>query len=1550
MGQCSILTLILTMASIGSGVAFASSPFEPLGPSSRRGAMVISEIMVDTPSSWSGTNSLEFVEIYNSGLITEDLTGHRFSGEIDYVFPDGATLAPGAFLVVAKDPLAAQSIYGVTCLGPYTGKLSNTGGLLRFRNELGGILLEVEYDNKAPWPVAAFGAGHSMVLSRPSYGEGDARAWSASNLLGGSPGTTENYFSDPVRSVVINEYLAHTDLPQVDYVELFNTDTAPVDLSGAWLSDEAGTNKYRVADGITIPARGFLSFDETELGFALSADGEQIYLVNSSQTRVIDAVAFRGQANGVPEGRYPDGAPDFQRLSTVTKGSANGSPLLSTVVINEIMYHPISDSKNDEYIELYNRSADAVDLSGWRLQGGISYEFPSNTAIAGHGYLVVAENQTNLVAKYAQLNPSNTYGNYGGSLSDSGERVALSMPDDLISTNEFGVVKTNVFYIPVDEVTYVDGGRWGKWSDGGGSSLELIDPDADNRQPASWADSDETAKAAWTTIDVTNILENGQSAGDGTANRFEFYLQGAGEMLVDDLEFENNSAGNQLANGDFSGGTTGWTFGGVVRNSYVESGAGQDGSSALHLVSVARGDTGCNQADHALSGTALVGGSNSGTIRAKVRWLKGSPYILLRLRGHWMEASQPVNVPANCGTPGQTNSRLVANAGPAIYDVGHSPVLPANGEAVVVTARANDPDGIALLTLHHRVDPSTSYSTAAMRDDGTGGDAIAGDGLYSATLSGKAGGTLVAFYVTASDGAASSQFPVAAPERECFVRWGEAEFSGTLGTYRLWMTAANISFWGSRERNANDLIDATFVYGNHRVVYNVGTMYSGSPFGTHSYGGGPLGSQPCDYEVNFNPDERFLGSKPFVLVGAGSNNTTQYDLTSTWIGRKLGQQYNYRRHVNVVLNGFRRGEVYLDTQQPNGEMLDEYYPNDSAGQLRKIEDWFEFYQDNQNFNYVTATIERFNDSNGAIDTKRYRWNWRPRTTENHDQWFDFTNMIAEVNDTVTADYEGRVRNLVDIRNFVRPMAVNRIVGNWDSYGYERGKNMYMYKPDNEGWRLLLWDIEFALGNQPWGSSRVTDPIDDFHDPVLDLEIMNRPAFYREYLMAIQEAVDTVLDPGVVNPILEERYTNLIANGIAVIPPDDIETWIVGRRAYLQSVLPSASFDVDLPNPFWVTGSSVALPGTAPLQVADILVNGIAYPIDWISPTTWSMPVPLLPGTNSLSIIGVDRFGNAVSGASISMTITSMDAGGDPLDAVVINEWMADNDTIISDPADGDYEDWFELYNPGTETVDLGGCYLTDELDEPFEFQIPDNGHYTLPPGGYLLVWADGETAQNSTNQSDLHVDFSLSKDGESIGLYAPDGREIDTVTFGVQTSDVSEGRCPDGGETVQVLSISTPGSVNALPAASPGLEGVSISETNIIFNWSSISGLQYQIYYKDDLQDAFWIPMGVPIVGTGDILSFTNSVTEAPQRFYRAGFSHPSAAPIPDDVSMNGMEISFSWLSVGGLRYQVYYKDDLQNAAWLPMDFAISGTGGSVGFTNNTAGAARRFYCIGLQP
>ena len=159
--------------------------------------------------------------------------------------------------------------------------------------------------------------------------------------------------------------------------------------------------------------------------------------------------------------------------------------------------------------------------------------------------------------------------------------------------------------------------------------------------------------------------------------------------------------------------------------------------------------------------------------------------------------------------------------------------------------------------------------------------------------------------------------------------------------------------------------------------------------------------------------------------------------------------------------------------------------------------------------------------------------------------------------------------------------------------------------------------------------------------------------------------------------------------------------------------------------------------------------------------------------------------------------------------VFINEWMAANSTTLADPADGNFNDWFELYNPGTNTVDLAGYYLTDTLTNKFKYLITTNGPHTIAPHGYLLVWADNETGQNTAAggvpRADLHVNFQLSATGEAIGLFGADGIAVDAITFLQQTNDVSQGRCPDGSTNIIFLSTPTPRTPNSgcAPANTP---------------------------------------------------------------------------------------------------------------------------------------------------
>ena len=893
---------------------------EPLGPSSRRTPLAISEIMYKPAKRADGKN-LEFVEIFNSNPFFHDLSGYQLVGEIQYTFPPKTELPGGGFMVVAAVPGDVQSVYGLPAVaGPYVGTLK-ANGTLQLLDEVGAVLLEVTYADTPPWPAAADGAGHSLVLARPSYGEADPRAWDISDVVGGSPGTFETYRPSPLRNVVINEILAHTELPDVDRLELYNYGNQGVDLSGCVLTDDPATNKFVIPTNTVISARGYLVFDANQLGYHLSAGGETVYLKNPTLTRVLDAARFGAQEIGVAFGRYPDGASEWYRLSAQTFGGPNAAPLVSQVGINEIMYHPLSGLDDDQFIELYNQGATSVDLGGWSFAAGVNFTFPTNTVVGPGGYLVVAKNAARLMTNYPNLNLTNTLGNFSGRLSGRGERLALAKPQVLINSNGPGAPVTNLISVVVDEVTYGTGGRWGEWSDGGGSSLELIDPRADKRLAANWADSDETGKAPWTTIEATGVLDNGANY-DATIDYAQVGLLDAGECLIDDVEVLPTPNGpNYVPNPGFESGLTNWSLQGAFSRSSIETNAGYPaGGNALHLRTGDRIWSGANAALVMLTNTTLAPNSTA-TLRFRARWLKGWPEAMMRLSGNWLEAAGRLPVPLNLGTPGAPNSRAVPNAGPAIHAVTHAPSLPAANQPVVVTARAADPDGVASLRLNYRVDPSLAYTSLQMVDDGTGGDAVAGDGIYSATIPGQAAGGVVAFTVTATDArGAASRFPALldnhAPDRECVIVFGDPDPPSSFGAYHLWLTQTNIDRWNALPVLSNEEMDGTLVCGS-RVIYNMGARYAGSPY--HQGFSSPLGN-PCHYTWSVPKDEQFLGSASFNKIHWTGNDiqddtpslnvndgTLQREQAANTFLRGLGIPWVNRRFIAVYVNGHRRG-------------------------------------------------------------------------------------------------------------------------------------------------------------------------------------------------------------------------------------------------------------------------------------------------------------------------------------------------------------------------------------------------------------------------------------------------------------------------------------------------------------------------------------------------------------------------------------------------------------------------------------------------------------------
>jgi hypothetical protein len=147
---------------------------------------------------------------------------------------------------------------------------------------------------------------------------------------------------------------------------------------------------------------------------------------------------------------------------------------------------------------------------------------------------------------------------------------------------------------------------------------------------------------------------------------------------------------------------------------------------------------------------------------------------------------------------------------------------------------------------------------------------------------------------------------------------------------------------------------------------------------------------------------------------------------------------------------------------------------------------------------------------------------------------------------------------------------------------------------------------------------------------------------------------------------------------------------------------------------------------------------------------------------------------------------------DPLPNLKVNEILALNSSCCPDNSGGaaEFDDWFEIYNAGTSSVDLNGFYLSDNNGNPFKFRI--EGSTVIPAGGFLLIWADEQGSQGK-----LHANFQLSGSGEDAGIYYIDGRTIDFRTYGApQTENVSIGRATDGGDTWRSFSTPTPGRSN----------------------------------------------------------------------------------------------------------------------------------------------------------
>ncbi len=424
--------------------------------------LVISEIMYNPPE--SGTDSLEYIEIYNNENTEVNLLGINFSEGLTHTFPN-LTLSPNSFIVIAKDSVAFQNTFGTIAFQWEAGTLSNNGEDLEIQTANGDVIDFVTYGSTAPWSTAANGLGASLVLCDYDSDNNATTNWNASTTSTGivinnqelicNPNADSDCPTGPVISFLGNDLSFPEEAITIDLqIAIENGNTNPTTIS-LFVSPSSTANlnsDYTLASvtpiNIIFPAG--LEKDTQTITVQILED------LNIEPNEVLIFTLNNPNNNAITNPMH-----DVFQI-TIEDDDAT----LPDLIISEIMYNPPeSGTDTTEFIELYNNDTLAINLVDYYFSEGINYTFPE-IILNPNEYIVIARDSNAFEDYYGFT----TYQWSSGSLTNSGELIELR--------NAGGTV--------ADVVEYSNTAQWSLAANGNGASLTLCDFDADNSLPENW--------------------------------------------------------------------------------------------------------------------------------------------------------------------------------------------------------------------------------------------------------------------------------------------------------------------------------------------------------------------------------------------------------------------------------------------------------------------------------------------------------------------------------------------------------------------------------------------------------------------------------------------------------------------------------------------------------------------------------------------------------------------------------------------------------------------------------------------------------------------------------------------------------------------------------------------------------------------------------------------------------------------------------------------------------------------------------------------------------
>lgn len=1215
-----------------------------LGGTASASQVVFSEVMYHPLA-----GKPEFIEVENLSATPLDMARWQFTEGVTFVLPDFSAGASQShflkgferILFSSADDPTTRATYpgipaGVRIFGPWAGSLDHGGERLTLQDKNGVVAATLKYGDSGHWPVQADGAGHSLVLADNLRAIDDWRGWRASTARNGSPGLADP--APAAAGLALNE-LHFTAAAHVDWVELRNNaGTATVAAGGLFVASlEDFSDKVALAGSVAPGAVLSVGTD-----FAADGNGDvRLFLIDATNN-VRGAVKIRRRPGRESWQNFPAGSTEWYSAVTDTRDTQNNPARNTDIVLNEIMANPPSGQRDGEFIELYNRGAAAVNVGGWQLADAVNFTIPPGTTIAPGGYLVLAANAAWLNANYAGLA---ALGDWGGALRNGGDLVRLTDADGNLA----------------NQVDYLFGGEWPEQAGGNGSSLELVNPSADNTLGGAWADSDESAKGAWQSFTINGgNFKNVTYGGPDTEVRL--WLPGDGHLVLRNLVLRPTAGGGNLfvngtvttlANDNISG----WQSRGTHWGGYHDA-------EGVHLVADGSGDAKVNHMEKDAAGmTALT----DYTMTFDARWVSGLPRLVAQTWDMSWGGTVLVPVPLNLGTPGAANTRLAAGAPPQVTSGLHSPAVPTASQTVTVTARVSSPgSALASVVVKHRLDninANAAWNTTTMLDNGTGGDVVANDGIYTAQIvpASFAGynvnGAIIEFYAlaTAANGL-TGQFPRGgAATPGLWVADSQAP-STDLRRMRTvisayWVDALNnssvtggqtVKFNYKFPRFSDHYFPCTYIHNDGTVYYGCSVRKTGSPFTRQTDGNLTRGV------VALPGDRPLRGHGKLYWDNDGAGGSMLHNRIHRYWLYLLGVPGN----ENEVCRVTRNSDTYAvrETSETfDKDLLNRIWPNGSDGQFYEIDDKFTIADDGTTRLSNTDGSWDYDPANspGAENPTSYHNNFHPKSRELEYDYSAFTEWCRQIEQNGAALTQEQYERMADTQAMAAYAAVRGYTADWDNITMGRGKNGFFYnRSTDHKWMLLHWDSDNALQ-----SGRINDAVIGTKTNVPTYYA--RP-FVRRYLnYYLTQMIGAYAANG---PRLTAWLTAEENASASYTVPATYATWpttnatsgtVQTRHAVIQTFIGAslgAPFALTSP-PATTTGSTVDINGTAPTTAFRVVCAGhpeavLAWTGTSIADVApWRLSgILLASGGNALTFRLFDAAGAQV-GADLTYSIT-----------------------------------------------------------------------------------------------------------------------------------------------------------------------------------------------------------------------------------------------------------------------------------------------------------------------